>query len=58
MQQHLLEHFGSESRCKFLEDVTITFTDKTDPKDPKRQEYYWRHTLKTMTPLAMNFEDD
>ena len=58
MQHHLFEHFGSESHCSSLEDVTITFTDKTDPKDPNRREHYWRHTLKTMAPLGSNVEDE
>ena len=40
MQQHLFEHFASESHCSFLEDVTITFIDKTDPKDPNRREHH------------------
>ena len=50
MQQHLFEHFvneGSFVNCRFLEDVTITFIDKTDPTDPNRRKHYWRHTLKT-----------
>ena len=33
MQQHLFEHFGDECHCSFLEDVTITFIDKTDVLD-------------------------
>ena len=53
MQQHLFERFPSEDRCSFLEDVTITFIDKTD-----RREHYWRHTLKAMTPLVLNVEAD
>ena len=52
------EHFAGEGQCNFLEDVTITFTDKNDPKDPNQWEYYWRHTLKTTTPLGLNVEDD
>ena len=58
MQQHLFEHFANESRCSFLEDVTVTFINKTDPKDPNQSEHYWRHTLKTMTPLGLNVKDD
>ena len=58
MQQHLFEHFASEGHCSFLEDVSITFIDKTDPKDPNQREHYWRHTLKTMAPLGLNIEDD
>ena len=59
MQKHLLEHFASEGHCSFLEDVNITFIDKTDPKDPNRRERTLkRHTLKTMVPLSLNVEDD
>ena len=58
MQQLLLEHFASEDHCSFLEDLTTTLTDKTDPKDSSQREHYWRHTLKTMTPLGLNVEDD
>ena len=47
MQQQLFEHLSSESLCSFLEEVTVTFIDKTDPKDSRRREHYWRHTLKT-----------
>ena len=58
MQHHSFEHFSNEVHCSFLGDVTITFIDKTDPKDPKRREDYWKYTLKTMTPLDINVEDD
>ena len=40
MQQHLFEHFANEAgHCSFLEDVTISFIDKTVSKD-NRWEYY------------------
>ena len=58
IQQHLSEHFASEGHCRFFEDVTFTLIDKTELKDPNRREHYWRHTLKTMTPLGLNVEDD
>ena len=59
MQQHLHEHFASEGHCSFLEDVSNTFIDKTDPKDPNRREHYKRHTLKKMmAPLGLNVEHD
>ena len=58
MQQHSFEHFANEGHCSFLEDITITFINKTDPKDPSRREHYWRHTLKTMAALGLNVEDD
>ena len=58
MQQHIYEHFSSEGHCSFLDEVSITFIDKTDPKDPNKREHYWRHTLKTMAPDGLNIEDD
>ena len=58
MHQHLYQHFPSEAHCSFLEDLTITFIDKTDHKDSNPREHYWRHTLKTMVPLGLNVEDD
>ena len=58
MQQHLHEHFAIDVYCSFLEDVTITFIDKTDAEDPNLQEHYWRHTLKAMVSLGLNVEDD
>ena len=40
MQQHLFEHFANEAgHCIFLEDVTITFINKTVSKG-NRWEYY------------------
>ena len=58
MQQHLFEHFAREGQYSSLKGVTIIFIDKTDPKDPKGREHYWRYTLKTMAPLGLIVEDD
>ena len=47
----------------FLNDVSITFIDKTDPPDALRREDYWRQTLQTletlqtMVPYGLNIED-
>ena len=41
----------------FLNDVSITFIDKTDPTDPLRREDYWRQTLKTVVSYGLNIED-
>ena len=40
----------------FLNNVSITFIDKTDPSDPLEREGYCRHTLKTMAPFGLNIE--
>ena len=38
MQQHLFEHFSSEGHSGFLDDISIIFIDKTDPKNPEKRE--------------------
>ena len=57
MQKHLLSHFPMAGHEGFLNDVSITFIDKTDPSDPFRREDYWRQTLKTMVPYGLNTDD-
>ena len=58
MQQDLFEHFSSEGYSSFLDDVSIIFIEKTNPKDSNKREHYWRHTLKIMAPQGLNVEDD
>ena len=36
----------------------LTLIDKTDPKDPTKQEDCWIHGLKTKAPLGINVEDN
>ena len=57
MQEHLFEHFYSEGHNGFLEDVSVTLIDKTDGRDPKKREFYWMRTLKTLAPDGLNIED-
>ena len=57
MQQHLFNHFCTSGHCGFLEDVSLTFIDKTDPSDLLKREDYWRSTLKTMVPFGLNVEE-
>ena len=38
MQEHLFEHFNEEGHHGFLEDVSITFIDKTDPSEPLKKK--------------------
>ena len=52
------EHFSSEGRNSFLDDISIIFIDKTGPKDPNKRKHYWRHSLKTMARQGWNVEDD
>ena len=56
MQQHLFEHFQRPRHICFVEDVCITFIDKTDPVIPAKREGYWRQTLKTLAPDDLNIE--
>ena len=57
MQQHLFEHFNSGGYHYFLDEISLTFIDKTDPSKPLKTENYQRCILKTMTPLDLDFED-
>ena len=57
MHQHLFEHFSEEGHHSFLEDVTITLVDKTDPSIPLQREIHWRSILKTMATWGLNVED-
>ena len=57
IQRHLYEHYSSVGHCGFLEHVSITLIDNTDPSDPLKRENYWRRTLCTMAPYSLNIED-
>ena len=50
-------HFSSPGHNGFLNDVSLTFIDKTDPSDPLKRENFWRETLMTMGPYGLNIED-
>ena len=58
MQEHLFRHFSSPRRNGFLNNVSITFIDKTDPSDPLKREDYWRRTLETVAPFGLNIENN
>ena len=53
-QEHIFEHFNGDAQSGFLENVSITFIDKTDPSNPEKRENYWIQTLKTMVPWGLN----
>ena len=57
MQKHLFEYFQSPGHIGFVEDVWITFVDKTDPFIPTKREDYWRQTLKTLATHGLNIEE-
>ena len=50
-------HFSSPGHNGFLNYVSVTFIDKTDPSDPLKRENFWRETLMTMAPYELNIED-
>ena len=54
MQEHLCEHFCDSEHSDFLNGVSITFIEKTDPTNPLQRENYWKHTLKTFAPYGLN----
>ena len=58
MQQHLLNHFCTSRHCSFLQDVSITFTDETDPSDLLKWEEYCRNTLKIMARFRPNTDEN
>ena len=39
MQEHLYKHFQMEGHKGFLNEASVTFIDKTDGKDPKKEKY-------------------
>ena len=58
MQQHLFNyHFCSSGHFGFLENVLLTFIDKTNLSDPLKWEDYWRSTLKTMALFGFHIEE-
>ena len=57
MQRHLYEHFNLPDQSLFLNDVSVTLIDKTDPTDPTKREDYWIQTPRTKAPLGLNVED-
>ena len=56
MQQHLYEHFYSESHNGFLGDVSISLIDKTDGFQSNKKENYSMRTLKIRATLGLNVE--
>ena len=57
MREHLFKHFNSMGQNGFLNNVSITLIDKTDGKNPKKREDYWRRALKTYSPFGLNVKD-
>ena len=58
MQEHLYEHFCDSEHSGFLNDVSITIIDKTDPTNPLQRANYWKHILKTFAPYSPNIKEN
>ena len=56
MQEHIYEHFNREGHTAFLENVSLTFIDKTDLQNPEKKENYWIQTLKNMVLLGLTLK--
>ena len=56
MQKHLYDHYLSCNK-DFLNTVSVTFIDKTDPSNPLEREKYWRYIIETNTPHGLNIAD-
>ena len=54
MQEHLYRHFSSLGHTGSLNDVSVTWIDKTDWSEPKKREGYGMETLKTMKRYFLN----
>ena len=50
--------FCDSEHSGFLNDLSITFIDKTDPTNPLQRESYWKHTLKTFAPYGLNIKEN
>ena len=57
MQKCILQHFSSMDHNDILIDASVTFIDKTDPKNLFKHENFWRKALKTMTSYEINSEE-
>ena len=56
-QIELHEHFLGINHNGIVNDCTITFIDKTDPKNPCEREDFGIIKLKTMKPFGLNIQE-
>ena len=54
MQENIFENFNNEAHSGFLQDVSVTFIDKTDSQNPEKRENYYINTLKAMVLWVLN----
>ena len=55
--QQLFQHVNSEGHHCYLEEISIRFTDETDPSEPLKSENYWSSIRKTMAPWGLIAKD-
>ena len=55
-QEHLFRHSHSRKHTRFLKNVKITLTDKTNGQNTNKRKDYWRRTLKAYAPFGLNVE--
>ena len=53
-QEHIFEHVNGDGHSGLLENVSITFIDKTVPSNPGKRENYWIQALKTIVHWGLN----
>ena len=58
MQEYLYSHFESDGHNVFIEDMSVTLTDKTDGTDPTKRQTIWIRMLKTLALYELNVEND
>ena len=56
-QVYFVNNFKVEGHAWFLNDVLITFIDKTDGSDSARREEFLIRTLDTLVPNAHNISE-
>ena len=56
MPEHLHDHYLSCTK-DFLNIVSVTFIDKTEPSHSLQTEQYWRPILQTNATPGLNIED-
>ena len=57
MQEHSFKHLTAWNTMVSFNYFSIALIDKTDGKNPKKKEDYWRRTLKTYSSFGRNIKD-
>ena len=57
MLRHLHEQFNLPGHSGFLNGVSVSLLNETDPKHLTKREAYWNYACETKVPLGINVED-